>query len=189
MVTVSGDNLIVGGETTGAEISISVSQSRFGTFTLTGNGNLINGSRAPVTFSGISGNLNFSFEWADLALTFDESNPIIVGGNLAIVGGLGSNTISTQAGSPGSLSVGGNVSILNLAGGTESISLQNLNVKGNVQIQNVSGNAVVAMDAASAASLRILNGPGQFDQTDLSSIHVTGTVQINNLAEPGARKR
>ena len=75
------------------------------------------------------------------------------------------------------------MSILNLAGGTESISLQNLNVKGNVQIQNVSGNAVVAMDAASAASLRILNGPGQFDQTDLSSIHVTGTVQINNLAD------
>lgn len=154
---VSAGNLIVTGDNLGADITIS--QPAAGQITISSNDTTVNGSTGPVAFSGVTRNLSINFGKGDDSLTFDETNPITLSGNLSINGGQGSNTASTLPGSPGSLNVGGNLSILNLPGPTETTDLLNLNVKGNVQIQN---------------------GPGSYDETDLSA-NVNGNVQIVNL--------
>lgn len=190
MAAVSVGNLFVIGDNQGADIAIS--QPAVGQITLTGNGTKVNGSTEPVTFSGVTRDLRIYFGRGDDSLTFDETNPIVLSGNLSITGGQGSNTVSTLPGSPGSLKVGGNLSILNLPGPAQLTTLLNLNVKGNVQIANLGGIALVTIDVASAGdalppsntiggNLLITNGPGKFDATDLSSINVKGNLQVLNL--------
>ena len=188
---VAGGNLVVYGSNLGA--NIIVSQPRIGQITLAGNGiTTVNGSTEPVTFSGVTRDLNINFfgNGGDL-LAFDETNPITLSGNLTINGAQGSNTVITLPG-PGYLNVGGNLSILNLPGATKTTELFNLNVRGNVQILNLGGDASVSMDVNSAenvlpsvntigGNLLIYNGPGSNDQTNLSSINVKGTVQVQNL--------
>jgi len=69
---------------------------------------------------------------------------------VSISGGPGSNTVSTNPGFPGSLNVGGNLSIVTwLAPCNESIAQLEM-FRGNVQIQNLSGNAMVSIAVASA---------------------------------------
>jgi len=186
---VLGGNLVVTSDNQGADIAIS--QPRVGKITLTGDGTSINGSAGPVTFSGVTRDLRINFGKGNDSLTFDETNPITVCGNLSINGGQGSNTISTLSGSPGSLTVGRDLNILNQPGGPEQITLLNLSVKRNAQIRNMGGDSLVTIDVASngtdlpgfnsiGGNLQIVNGPGQYNETDLSSINVKGSVQILN---------
>ncbi len=186
---VLGGNLVVNGDNQGADIAIS--QPSVGKITLTGDGTSINGSAGPVTFSGVTRDLRINFGKGNDSLTFDETNPITVCGNLSINGGQGSNTISTLSGSPGSLKVGRDLNILNQPGGPEQITLLNLSVKRNAQIRNMGGDSLVTIDVASngtdlpgfnsiGGNLQIVNGPGQYNETDLSSINVKGSVQILN---------
>ncbi len=191
---VLGGNLIITGNNQGVEITIS--QPSLDKITLTGNGTSINGSAGPVTFSGVRKDLRITLGTGDDSVTFDETNPITVFGNLLINGGQGSNTISTIPGTPGSLTVGGNLNILNRPGGTDLTTLYNLNVRGNVNIVNSGGNDLVTIDVAYAGNyypppsspptnsiqgnVQIINGPGQYEETDLSSIRVKGSVQVVN---------
>ncbi len=226
---VNGGNLIVVGDDAGAVITMS--QPRPGQFTLTGDGTTINGSPQPATFSKVTGNVRFDFGAGDDSLTFDESSPIRVNGNLSLNGGKGSNTVATlepgdgnglgpsavvgrsvRSGSiqRGSLNIGGDLTILNLAspiqnvGGDltffdgagpiiQTIQLVNLHVRGNVSIRNLGGAAFVTMsvDSGGAAQpapnsidgdLIIFGGPGQVDQNSLSSLNVRGNVRIVNQA-------
>ncbi len=189
---VSSGSLIVIGDNEGADIAVS--QPRVGEITVTGDGTTVNRSDGPVTFSGVTRDLRAKFGSGDDSLTFDETNPITVFGNLSIDGGQGRNTISTLAGSPGSLTVGRDLDILNQSGDTELITLLNLNVKRNVQIRNTGGDSLVTIDVASngidppgfnsvGGNLQIVNGPGQYNQTDLSSINVKGDLQVLNQGD------
>jgi hypothetical protein len=226
---VSGGNLIVGGDDVGA--TITVSQPRPGQFTLTGNDTTINGSAQPATFTKVTGDLRFNFGAGDDSLQFDETSPISVRGNLSINGGKGSNTVAAlgpgDGGGPGptavvvqgvrsastqhgSLDVGGNLTILNLAapiqngGGDATISngagpaiqtiqLVNLDIRGNASIRNLGGAASVTMSVDRGGApqptpnsihgdLIIFGGPGQVDQNSLSSLNVKGNVRIVNQA-------
>jgi hypothetical protein len=187
---VYGGNLIVTGDNHGANITIS--QPRADQITLTGDGTTVNGSTHPTTFTGVTQGLRINLGNGNNSLTFDETNPITLRGNLSVNDGRGSNTISTLPGSPGSLNVGGNVSILNQPGPLEQITLTNLNVNGDVRIQNLGGDSLVKINVASAGNalppsgntirgnLLIANGPGNVDQTDLSALNVKRNVQILN---------
>lgn len=188
---VSLGNLLVIGSNQGA--AITVSQPLAGKITLSGDGTLINGSSGPVTFSGVMRGLIVNFGSGNDSLTFDETNPITFSGSVVINGGQGSNMISTLESSPGSLNIGGSLTILNLPGLTEFIDLVQLSVTGNVQIQNLGGSAYVSIGAYPAdlnpsptssigGSLLISNGAGQFNEVDLTSILVKRNAQITNLS-------
>jgi hypothetical protein len=226
---VAGGNLIVVGDDSGATITLS--QPRPGQFTLTGDDTTINGSAQPAIFTKVTRDLRFNFGTGDDTLQFDESSPIRVRGNLAINGGKGSNTVTTlgpgdsggpspaavvgqgvpsASTQPGSLSVGGDLTIFNLSGPLsqsgdgrsaltsdaapiQTVQLVNLDVKGNVSIRNLGGAAFVTMsvdpgDAARPApnsihgDLIIFNGQGEADQNALSSVNVKGDLRIVNQA-------
>ena len=175
---VSAGNLIVTGDNLGADITVS--QPDAGQITLAGNGSEVNGSTAPVTFSGVTRDLRINFGNGHNALTFDETNPLPCPATCPSAGAKAAIWYPRLPGS-GSLNVGGNLSILDPSGTgtTQLITLLNLNVQGNVQIQNTGGNAIVTIAAASAGGafpanviggdLLITNGPGSGDGTDLSS--------------------
>jgi hypothetical protein len=187
---VSGGDLIVRGDDAGADITLSQPGAR--QITLTGTDTTVNGSAGPVTFSGVTKDLRIYFGSGDDSLTFDESTPISLSGNLFLNGGGGSNTVSTQSDlesldAGGSLNVGGNLNVLNPAGRTQLISLLNLNVKGDVHILNLGGDALTRIESFDGSntvggSLLIANGPGQSSETDLRSINVKGDVHILNQA-------
>ena len=208
---VAGGNLIVTGDNAGA--AITVSQPRAGQITLTGDDTTINGLAGPVTFSKVTKDLRFAFGSGDDSLAFDESSLITVAGNLIVYGGKGSNAVATLGlgggepepvptvsrnlsaafTRPGSLNVGGDLTILNLAGTLQEIKLINLNVKGDVEIRNLSGAAFVSIDADSGGAAKpfvntirgdvaIANGWGPYDEVKLFSINVKGDVQVANLA-------
>ena len=177
---VSGGSLIVTGTSLGADIYVS--QPRAGQINLAGNGTTVNGSTAPVTFSGVTRSLTIDFVGnGDDLVIFDGANPITLSGNLSINGGQGSNTVIDLV---GALNVGGNLAIINPPGATETTNLSSLNVKGNVQIQNLGGDASVSIAGTSAntigGNLLIVNGPGDNDATDLFSVNVRGNVQVQN---------
>jgi hypothetical protein len=226
---VSGGNLIVVGDDRGA--TLTVSQPRPGQFTLTSDDTTINGSAQPATFAKVTRDLRFTFGAGDDTLVFDESNSISVRGNLSINGGAGSNTVTTlgpgdegasgpaaavgqsvrsESTQRGSLNVGGDLTILNLAdpiqnvGGDltvfnragpaiQTIQLVNFDVKGNVSVRNLGGAAFVTIgvDPGGAArpapnsihgDLIVFGGPGEVDQNSFSSLNVKGTVRIVNQA-------
>lgn len=183
-------NLLVIGSNQGA--AITVSQPLAGKITLSGDGTLINGSSGPVTFSGVTRGLIVTFGSGNDSLTFDETSPITFSGSVIINGGQGSNMISTLESSPGSLNIGGSLTILNLPGLTEFIDLGPVKVTGNVQIQNLGGSAYVSIGAypedltpsptsSIGGSLLISNGAGQFNEANLTSILVKGNAKITNL--------
>lgn len=199
MAHVVGGNLIVIGDDAGA--TITVSQTQPGQFTLTGDDTTINGSAQPTTFTKVTGDLRFNFGAGDDTLQFDESSPISIHGQLSISGGSGSNTVTTffgpsvQSGStqPGLLTVGGNLTILNLTGPIQTVQLMNLDVKGGVNIVNLGGAVFATMSfdpgesgQAVPNSIRgnvtIVNGPGVVDQNSFTSLNVKGNVQIINQA-------
>ena len=189
---VFGGNLTVIGDDAGA--TITVSQTQPGQFTLTGDNTTINGSAQPATFTKVTEGLLFYFGAGDDTLGFDESSPISIHGQLLISGGSGSNTVTTfQSGStqPGSLTVGGNLTILNLKGPIQTVQLANLHVKGGVNIVNLGGAAFVTMSVdpdeagvpnSIGGNVTIVNGPGEVDQNSFTSLNVKGNVQIINQA-------
>lgn len=177
---VAGNNLIVNGDNLGADITIS--QPEIGQITIAGNSTKVNGSAGPVTFSKVTHDVLINFGNGNDFLTFDETNPISISGNLSVMGGKGVNAISTTVGSPGALNVGGNLSILNLPFTT----LVNLNVKGSTQVVNSGGDAILNITSSDThtlsniGSFSVVNSTGDVNQISMSFVNVKGSVQIVN---------
>ncbi|HQZ68682.1 MAG TPA: hypothetical protein PLY87_26525 [Planctomycetaceae bacterium] len=182
-------NLIVHGDNVGADIEVS--QIRAGQITLTGHNTTINGSMKPMTFSNVTRDLRINLGSGNDSVAFNESTPIKIRGNLSVQGGHGDNQVSTISGSPGSLNVGGQLTIVNLQAGTSLTTLYNINVNGDVKIVNQGGNCMVAIDVNSQGydlppqntirgNLKIVNGGGDIALVNLQSLDVRGSVYITN---------
>ena len=99
---VTGDTLTI---TAPASSSFTISQTSAGSIAVTGSGGTtVNGSPTNPAVNKVSKNLNLSLGAGD-TVTFDETNPIALPGDLTINGGPGGEQISCSHVS--SLSVGG----------------------------------------------------------------------------------
>ena len=188
--------------------AIFVRQNGPGSFLVQNGNGTLNGKYDIGEFIGVSRDLRFSFGSGDDSLTFDQTTSITVSGNVTINGGGGCNTVSSEFHNdvlgappvPGSLKIGGFLSILSAGG--HSVGLSNLNVRRDVSVRNLANGA----DASGAGlltqvsigvseptrrsqiggNLLIANGPSlneYKDQTFLDSVDVRGDVTIRNQAK------
>ncbi len=202
----SRGSLIVTGDRQGVDITIS--QPGPGQITITGNTyTKVNGADESMTFSGVTHDLRIRFGSGDDTLTFDQTTPIMLLGDVAIEGGRGSNSIWTAfSEAPAALHVGGNLTVLNLPGSRESTLLANLHVSGDVRIVNQGGETFVNLEAFATdelpapvstigGDLWIINEAGKAARSSspadvkngnsLSSVNVGGDVRIRNAGSAG----
>jgi hypothetical protein len=118
----------------------------------------------------------------DDSVTFGNTVPIDLKGNLSINGGDGANSVTAT-----DLTVEKNFSITNgkNTSGTDDTTLTNLSVGGSLTINNKAGDTSTSITRNSAGistiggNLSITNGTGE-DQNDIHDMNVGGNVTINN---------
>jgi hypothetical protein len=181
---VIGGDLVLHGDDAGADITLS--QPAPGQITVVGNDTNVNGASDPVTLS-VSRGLRATFGAGNDSLTFDLSDPISFAGPVSVNGGAGSNTVSTDSFGPEALSVRGDLTIVNLAGGPQLTFLGNLNVKGDVRVLNQGGDAITQIEPFDGTNtiggdLVVANGPGNSQETDLRAVNVKHDVRLVNQA-------
>src|SRR5262249_18480805 len=106
-------------------------------FTLTSTSDTFNHVAGPFVSPGGVKDLTIQLLDGDDRLTFDNTVPIDLKGNLSISGGNGANLVSATG-----MTVEGNITISNGTNttGSDSTTLVNLNVGGSVTINNGVGN-------------------------------------------------
>jgi hypothetical protein len=175
---------------------IAISQPAFGELTITPeSGTTVNGQAGPVTFSGVSGDLNINLDKGPDEVDFDLSQPISLPGNLninyAATGGDGAKTTQTINATHNYLTVAGHL-LIRYAPGDVTTHLDNVNVGGNLTVSHGVGDSVFTVDNVA--------GPGAFStvgwavtvnntqgmaQNSLFDTNVLGSVAFSNgLARP-----
>ena len=138
----------------------------------------------PGTFDSPSGVKNITIQMlgGDDSVTFGNSVPIDLKGNLSVSGGDGANSVTAT-----DLKVEKNFSITNgkNTSGTDVNNLVNLTVGGSLTISNGAGDTstIIARNSAGVStiggSLSITNGAGE-DHNNIYDTNVGGNVTVNN---------
>jgi|SRR5262245_11806200 len=134
-----------------------------------------------VTPSGVK-NISIKLLDGDDAVTFANTVPVKLQGNLSIQGGPGANNVTSM-----DLTVQKNFSITNGSNstGSDANTLENLNVGGALTINNGSGNTNTSIHRSSAGlsflvgNVSITNGVGQ-DFTEFYDMNFGGNVTVKN---------
>ena len=140
-------------------------------------GTTINGRAGPVTFFGLTGNLNVNLGAGIDTLTFDLSQHDISVGNVSITGNTGAKAVVTDtftdtARSTHTLNVRGNYKEI-FGNGNQFTRLNQFNVSGNLTIDHANGDAFVFLGVDRANLGRQFNS-------------VAGDLTVANVTASGA---
>jgi hypothetical protein len=130
---------------------VVLSQPGFGQLTLTpADGTTVNGQARPLTFTGVTGDLNIGLGRGADEVDFDLANPIFLLGNLTIdygasPGGNGNKTTETVNATSSYLTVAGNLTVRYAAGSVTTV-FDNLDVGGNVSVRHGVGDSTFTID-------------------------------------------
>lgn len=180
-VTFSGGTLTVIGDDNPNDVTFRGDVGDKTHFTLTSAGT-INNLPSPFSTPGGVKNIVVKMLAGNDTVTFDNSVPIDVLGNLKIDGGNGANSVLTT-----DLKVEKNFAITNgtNTAGSDQSYLTNLSVGGNLSIKNGDGDTYTVIQRSSAGAstihgnVKVTNGDGQ-DLFVLRDTNVGGNVKVNN---------
>lgn len=192
-VSLSDGTLVVRGDNRGATITIS--QPSPGQITVSGTDTTVNGAVDSVTFSGVTRNLFIRLGRGSDRLTIDQTAPIVVPGNVHVLGGGGGDHISTIASPDGVFHVGGAVRIRTLSGkGRASfIELGNLDVALDLRIRTAGQGCMVGIDGGGDAGPKsriggdvvIVNDVHDAAFVRLASMLVAGDIAVTSTGSAG----
>jgi hypothetical protein len=185
-----GSSLIIGGNEGG---DITIGQEENGDFLILGDNHTVINSDienvAQISVRGRRLNVIISLGNGESSVSFNQTNPIAIQGDLRIEGGKFSNLVTSTSFDPSSplasLKVLGNLHIINRVTSLESVELTNINVRGDVQIRNAgSAGSNVTIDTGTiGGNILILNGVGELNSTRLSSVNVKKNLSVYNNAK------
>jgi hypothetical protein len=183
---VSHGNLIVTGDNSANQITVS--QAATGQVTITGTGgtNVDGGTASTRSFTG---NLVIKLKGGNDTVSFDLTNPIDLPHDLTVSYGpkdTGTKVTQTTNAGANDLIVGRNVAIA-YAAGTVTTTFDNLNVTGNVTVRHGAGDSAFTADSKAAAgvfahiggSLSVTNTLGQATNV-LADTNVDRNVTFTN---------
>lgn len=187
---VVGSSLIIDGNEGG---DITISQEENGDFLILGDNHTVINSDietgGQISVRGRRLNVIISLGNGESSVSFNQTNPIAIQGDLRIVGGKFSNLVMSRSSDPssplGSLKVLGNLHIINPVTPLESVELTNINVGGDVQIRSAGGvGSNVTIDTGTiGGNVLILNDAGELNSATLSSLNVKKNLSVYNNAK------